>query len=42
VRLHGVVIDDPSSVSLLMELSPIGSLRTLLDQVRVRVRVRFS
>ena len=37
VRLHGVVTDDPSSVSLLMELSPIGSLRTLLDQVRVRL-----
>ena len=32
VRLHGVVTDDPSSVSLLMELSPIGSLRTLLDE----------
>jgi serine/threonine protein kinase/S1-C subfamily serine protease len=31
VRLHGVVTDDPLSVSLLMELSPVGSLRTLLD-----------
>ena len=39
VRLHGVVIDDPTSVSLLMELSPIGSLRTLLDQVRASVSV---
>ena len=31
VRLHGVVTDDPASVCLLMELSPVGSLRTLLD-----------
>ena len=42
VRLHGVVIDDPTSVSLLMGLSPIGSLRKLLDQVSFRVRVRLS
>ena len=32
VRLHGVVTDDPTSLSLLMGLSPIGSLRKLLDQ----------
>ena len=42
VRLHGVVIDDPTSVSLLMGLSPIGSLRKLLDEVSFRVRVRLS
>ena len=31
VRLYGVVTDDPGSVCLLMELSPVGSLRALLD-----------
>ena len=33
VRLYGVCLDDPSerSVSLLMELAPLGSLRTVLD-----------
>ena len=27
VHLYGVVVDDPQSVSLLMELAPLGSLR---------------
>ena len=42
VRLHGVVIDDPTSVCLLMGLSPIGSLRKLLDEVSFRVRGRLT
>ena len=42
VRLHGVVTNDPTSLSLLMGLSPIGSLRTLLDQVSFRVRGRLT
>jgi serine/threonine protein kinase len=32
VRLLGIVVDDPKSLVLLMELSPLGSLRTLLDK----------
>ena len=31
VTMYGVVVDEPGSVSLLMELSPIGSLRSFLD-----------
>ena len=31
VQLVGVVVDDPAALSLLMELSPLGSLRKLLD-----------
>ena len=37
VRLHGVVTDEPKSLSLLMELSPIGSLRGLLDKTPAAV-----
>ena len=31
VQLIGVCVDDPKSVSLLMELAPLGSLRSLLN-----------
>ena len=31
VSLLGVVVDEPAALSLLMELSPLGSLRSLLD-----------
>ena len=31
VRLHGVVVDEQSSVGMLLELAPRGSLRNLLD-----------
>lgn len=31
VQLHGVVLDDPDSVALVLELAPLRSLRKLLD-----------
>ena len=32
VQLRGIVVDDPSSLSLLTELSPLGSLRRVLNE----------
>ena len=37
VQQCGVVLDDPTSIGLLMELAPAGSLRALLDHDRSKV-----
>ena len=37
LRMHGVVVDEPMSLTLLVELAPVGSLRKLLSASASRV-----